>query len=71
MICEYHFFWQENFTDCDRSFQKILKCHSVFSEIYKEIGHFFLHLFNQGLSDGEANPIPLVFGEMLIMLRRS
>ena len=34
-------------------------------------GHFFLHLFNQGLSDGEANPIPLVFGEMLIMLRRS
>ena len=37
VICEYHFFWQENFTDCDRSFQKILKCHSVFSEIYNKM----------------------------------
>ena len=37
VICEYHFFWQENFTDCDRSFQKILKCPSVFSEIYNKM----------------------------------
>ena len=73
MICEYHFFWQENFTDCDRSFQKILKCPSVFSEIYNKMAIFyiFLHLFNKGFSDGEANPIPSAFGEMVIMLQRS
>ena len=34
-------------------------------------GNFCLHLFNKGFSDGEANPIPSAFGEMVIMLQRS
>ena len=59
VICEYHFFWQENFTDFDRSFQKILKCPSVLRDLQQN-GNFFTPL-QQGVlrRRGESYPIGL------------